>query len=34
LPLASKGKDAIASSVRHTDVAYERCVKKAIIYSD
>ena len=25
---------AVASSVRHRDVAYERCVKKVVIYSD
>ena len=34
MPLASKGMDAVASSARHRDVAYERCVKKVVIYSD
>jgi hypothetical protein len=34
LPLARLGRDAVASELRGMDAAYERCVKKAVIYSE
>ena len=31
---SKQGRDAVASELRGMDAAYERCVKKAVIYSD